>query len=277
MCVLRRRMGAGNRACSPITTTSAGYRLDLAAVTIDLHECRSMLALAAGADDAEALALTRGALRLCEQPLLASEMRADWADLARREFHHELAAACGRASRAALALGEPGTAVQLASRATNLEPYDEGLTRDLMRALSADGRRAGALRAFLELRRALVEELGVEPGPQTRALYVQLLTDDAAAGPEAVPSRVELRGPRRAAARDPGADAGRRHGCGGPGPRPGGRTGPRPALTSGSAERRASCPCPSGAWPERAILLETFGRDRAPRGPHCAGERPAGG
>ena len=212
VCVLRRRMGAGNRACSPITTTSAGYRLDLAAVTIDLHECRSLLALAVGADDTEALSLTRRALRLCEQPLLASETRADWADLAREDFHHELAAGCGRASRAALALGEPGTAVELASRATNLEPYDEGLTRDLMRALSADGRRAGALRAFLELRRALVEELGVEPGPQTRALYVQLLTDDDAAGPQAVPSRVELRGLvellRETLARMPGVDTG---------------------------------------------------------------------
>ncbi len=102
--------------------------------------------------------------------------------------------------------------MQLASRATSLEPYDEALTRDLMRALSADGRRAGALRAFLELRRALVEELGVEPGPQTRALYVQLLTDDATAGPEAVPSRVELRGLvellRETLARMPGVDTG---------------------------------------------------------------------
>ena len=46
----------------------------------------------------------------------------------------------------------------------------------------------------LELRRRLVEELGVEPGPQTRALYVQVLTDDAEAGQGAIPSRVELRG-----------------------------------------------------------------------------------
>lgn len=212
VCVLRRRMGAGSGAPSPITTTSAGYRLDLDAVTVDLHECRSLLALAAVADDEEAMALTRQALRLCEQPLLASEMRADWADLAREEFHHEVAAACGRASRAALTLGETATAVQLASRATSLEPYDEALTRDLMRALSADGRRAGALRAFLELRRALVEELGVEPGPQTRALYVQLLTDDATAGPQAVPSRVELRGLvellRETLSRMPGVDTG---------------------------------------------------------------------
>jgi SARP family transcriptional regulator, regulator of embCAB operon len=212
VCVLRRRMGSGTPACSPIITTSAGYRLDLAEVTIDLHECRSLLARAATAHDAAAVALTRRALRLCDKSLLASEMQAPWADLARARFDHELAAACGRASRAALALGDHGAAVQFASRAISIEPCEEELTRDLMRALAADGRRAGALRAFLELRRGLVEELGVEPGPQTRALYVQVLTADAAASREAVPSRVELRGLlellRETLARMPGVDTG---------------------------------------------------------------------
>ena len=46
-------------------------------------ECRSLLAMGATADDAAALALTRRALLLCERPLLASEVRADWADRAR--------------------------------------------------------------------------------------------------------------------------------------------------------------------------------------------------
>ena len=212
VCVLRRRMGSASAARSPITTTSAGYRLDLEAVTVDLHACRSLLARATNADDAQALALTRRALLLCEQPLLASETRTGWADQARDEFHHGLAVACARASRAALALGDPGGAVELATRATDLEPFDEGLTRDLMRALAADGRRAGALHAFLELRRRLVEDLGVEPGPQTRALYVEVLTNDADAGQGAIPSRLELRGLvellRETLARMPGVDTG---------------------------------------------------------------------
>jgi DNA-binding SARP family transcriptional activator len=203
-------MGAGKGTSSPIITTSAGYRLDSDRVTVDVHRCRSMLAKAASADDAQALNLTRRALRLCEQPLLASENRAGWADQTRDEFHQELATACGRASRAALALGEHGEAVQLATRGITLEPYDEALTRDLMRALSASGRRAAALSTFLDLRRRLVEELGVEPGPQTRALYVQLLTDDSPTGSNAIPTRVEVRGLvellRDTLARMPGVD-----------------------------------------------------------------------
>ena len=194
VCVLRRSMGAGQGNRSPIITTSAGYRLDRERVTVDVHRCRSLLARAATADDAQALALTRKALRYCEEPLLASETRAGWADQTRNEFRQELATACGRASRAALALGEHGEAVQLATRGTALEPYDEALTRDLMRALCAAGRRAAALSTFLDLRRRLVEELGVEPGPQTRALYVQVLTDDSPTGSDAIPTRVEVRG-----------------------------------------------------------------------------------
>lgn len=210
VCVLRGRIGAGTRARSPIVTTSAGYRLDLDVVTVDLHECRSLLAMVATADDAAALALARRALLLCQGTLLASETRALWADLARDEFHHVLGVACGRASRAALALGDLGGAVDLATRATDLEPFDEGHTRDLMRALSADGRRAGALSAFLDLRRRLVDEFGVGPGPQTRALYVQLLTDDSDTDQGAIPSKGEVSGMvellRETLARMPGVD-----------------------------------------------------------------------
>jgi SARP family transcriptional regulator, regulator of embCAB operon len=194
VCVLRRSMGAGKGTTSPITTTSAGYRLDRQRVSVDVLRCRSLLERAATADDALALNLTRKALRICEQPLLASESRAGWADRAREEFRQVLATACGRASRAAVALGEYDEAVRLATRGTTLEPYDEALARDLMRALCTAGRRAAALSAFLDLRRRLVEELGVEPGPQTRALYVQVLTTDCQTGSGAVPTRVEVRG-----------------------------------------------------------------------------------
>ena len=130
--VLRRSMGVGKGTTSPIVTTSAGYHLDRGRVSVDVLRCRSLLARAATASDAQALALTRKALRYCEEPLLASETRAGWADQTRDEFRQQLATACGRASRAALATGDHDQAVLLATRATTLEPYDEALTRDLM-------------------------------------------------------------------------------------------------------------------------------------------------
>jgi SARP family transcriptional regulator, regulator of embCAB operon len=192
--ILRRSLGSGKNVASPIVTTPAGYHLDRDRVSVDLLRCRSMLTRAVTAGDAQALNLTRKALRFCEEPLLASETRADWADQTRNEFRQVLATACGRASRAALVVGDHDQAVQLATRATTLEPYDESLTRDLMQALCSAGRQAAALSTFLDLRRRLVDELGVEPDTQTRALYAQVLAADAQAGSEALPTREEVHG-----------------------------------------------------------------------------------
>ncbi len=46
-----------------------------------------------------------------------------------------------------------------------------------MRAYSATGERARGLRQFHACRSALVREQGVEPSPETRDLYAQLLGD----------------------------------------------------------------------------------------------------
>lgn len=45
-----------------------------------------------------------------------------------------------------------------------------------MRALCRDGRRAGALAAYQDARRVLIEEPGTEPGPGLQALHQRLLT-----------------------------------------------------------------------------------------------------
>lgn len=54
----------------------------------------------------------------------------------------------------------------------------EDLWRLLMLALYRSGRQAEALRAFSEARRRLVDELGIEPGPQLQRLEQEILTHD---------------------------------------------------------------------------------------------------
>jgi predicted ATPase/DNA-binding SARP family transcriptional activator len=57
-------------------------------------------------------------------------------------------------------------------------PVRERLAVLLMRSLYGSGRQADALNVYRQLRRMLVEELGVEPSEPTRAIHRQLLTQE---------------------------------------------------------------------------------------------------
>ncbi|WP_157522566.1 AfsR/SARP family transcriptional regulator [Herbidospora cretacea] len=59
-------------------------------------------------------------------------------------------------------------------------PLRERLRAHLMLALHRSGRRADALGVYREGRRSLVRELGLEPGPELRALHESILREDAA-------------------------------------------------------------------------------------------------
>ena len=94
-------------------------------------------------------------------------------------------------------------------------PLRERLRGLLMLALHQAGRRAEALAVYQDGRRQLVEALGVEPGPQLRAVHQALLRDEPARRQGALPGqpgdpppqqdhagRVQL-GPSASARRDP--------------------------------------------------------------------------
>jgi DNA-binding SARP family transcriptional activator len=56
-----------------------------------------------------------------------------------------------------------------------LDPSDEAACRALMRHHRDEGQRAAAARAFQRLRQALRAELGLDPSPQTAALYAEIV------------------------------------------------------------------------------------------------------
>jgi DNA-binding SARP family transcriptional activator/predicted ATPase len=55
-----------------------------------------------------------------------------------------------------------------------LEPWDESAHQQLMRLLALSGQRSAALAQYESCRTSLAEELGVEPGEETKRLYQQI-------------------------------------------------------------------------------------------------------
>ncbi|HEX4526609.1 MAG TPA: ABC transporter substrate-binding protein [Gaiellaceae bacterium] len=80
----------------------------------------------------------------------------------------------------ALAVGRHHQLIPDLERAVAAEPLDEQLRRQLMLALYRDGRQADALARFREGRHTLVEQLGIEPGAELRALEQAILRHDPA-------------------------------------------------------------------------------------------------
>jgi predicted ATPase/DNA-binding SARP family transcriptional activator len=77
-------------------------------------------------------------------------------------------------------LGAGGEVVAELERLVEEQPLRERLWVSLITALYRAGRQADALAAFARVRRQLVDELGVDPGPELRSLELQVLEQSPA-------------------------------------------------------------------------------------------------
>jgi DNA-binding SARP family transcriptional activator len=75
--------------------------------------------------------------------------------------------------------GENAGAAAIARELVDIDPLNEGAHRALIAAYARAGRTGQALRQFLECRRALIEELGVEPAAETSRLQARILAGEA--------------------------------------------------------------------------------------------------
>ena len=166
---------------------------------------------------ADAAARLREALALWRGPPLADVAYEAFAqaEIARLEERHS--AALEQRIDADLALGRHAELVAELEGLVAEHPLRERLRAQLMVALYRCGRQADALEAYGDARRALLDELGVEPGPALRDLQAAILRQapELAPAPTAWPRPTGRSAQARAAGRGWRA-VGRRRGGGRP-------------------------------------------------------------
>jgi predicted ATPase/DNA-binding SARP family transcriptional activator/Tfp pilus assembly protein PilF len=100
----------------------------------------------------------------------------EWALSEREHLRQLVIQALHRVSVACTARGEYDAGIEYANRLLALEPWQEEAHRQLMILLNRSGQRNAALAQYETCRQLLAEELGVEPLPETQALYHRLKT-----------------------------------------------------------------------------------------------------
>ena len=100
-----------------------------------------------------------------------SDLFEEWAVLKREWLRREAVTALSHLTDRYEQRGEYERARQYAQRQVALDPWREEAHRQLMRLLALDGQRSAALAQYETCRRALADELGIEPTSETVALY----------------------------------------------------------------------------------------------------------
>ncbi|MEV1202105.1 AfsR/SARP family transcriptional regulator, partial [Microbispora rosea] len=135
-----------------------------------------------GAELDDACAELEEALALWRGPALADLRAVSYLAAAAARLEERRLAAVEARAAAHLALGRE---VDLSAEAA-AHPLRERLSALAMRALARSGRQAAALALYERVRRALADELGVDPGPELRAAHLDVLRgqqDPAAPSP----------------------------------------------------------------------------------------------
>ena len=178
---LRKRLEpakAGGEAPGVLRTTPPGYVLAIDPTRVDSNRFRGLLEEASGAAAFDRAARLRRALSLWRGPALADFTYQPFAQREITALEELRLAAIEERVEADLALGRHG---QLAAELEALvaeHPFRERVRGQLMVALCRAGRQAEALEVYREARQALVEELGIEPGPGLRQLEQAILRQD---------------------------------------------------------------------------------------------------
>jgi len=172
-----------------LRTRGRGYVLTLPSGQLDVDEFDRLAgegrtALSAG-DAATAAERLRGALALWRGPALADFSYEPFAQAEIARLEQARLASLEDRIEADLALGRHGQLVAELERLVREHPARERLRGQLMLSLYRAGRQAHALESYRSGRRAMIDELGIEPGHALQDLEAAILRHDAALDPPA--------------------------------------------------------------------------------------------
>jgi predicted ATPase/DNA-binding SARP family transcriptional activator len=160
---LRHRLGAES-----VVTVPRGYRLDIAGGSVDIERFEDLLRARLWP---EALDLWHGAAleEWCEQP---------WARAIVARLEEQRSSALESRLADDIEAGLASAAVAELTALVEQHPLRERLRVLLVKALYAAGRQADALSAYTQARHYLLDEVGLEPGPELRAVEAAVLAQD---------------------------------------------------------------------------------------------------
>jgi DNA-binding SARP family transcriptional activator len=179
---LRRALENGDSAGAALLTRGRGYLLHVEPGNLDLDAFLQLVeagegALASG-QAAEAAETLSEALALWRGPPLADFAYEQFAQTAIGRLEELRLAALERRIEADLALGRHREVVGELKELVSAHPLREGFGAQLMLALYRSGRQAEALEVYRDARRALVEELGIDPSPALQELEQAILRQE---------------------------------------------------------------------------------------------------
>jgi len=197
---LRRTLAGAHRAA--LLTQGDTVTLNPAALDVDVLQFEKLVRR--GTPDAleAAVALYHGPLldgfRVDEAPF------DEWLQSERARLHELAIDALRRVVARHDKSGRLEEAIHAATRLLALDPLQEDVHRTLMRLHARQGRRAAALRQYQACVGFLQKELGVEPEPETKRLYLEILQRPAGkSGRTPRPGAMTPSRPARAAADTP--------------------------------------------------------------------------
>jgi DNA-binding SARP family transcriptional activator len=191
---LRKALDAGRTAGAEgamIVTRSPGYELQVDPQRLDVTRFDAFVAHGRGAlaaaDAQSARQQFDAALRLWRGPPLADLAYESFAQSEIARLEELRLGALEYRIQADLALGHHDQIVGELEGLASEHPLRERLRGLLMLALYRSGRQADALEAYQAARKALVEELGIEPGRDLRDLHQAILRQDPGLDPATEP------------------------------------------------------------------------------------------